>query len=63
LSRSRVGRNSLTYAEIDAYCRLTGTKMKHWEIRLIYQLDAMWQDWQIKMDEMNRKFEEGATLG
>ena len=39
--RLNKGCDSVGYAEIDAYCRLTGDNVNPWEIDLLIDLDVM----------------------
>lgn len=34
--------NPLSYADIDAWCRLTHTRLSQWELNVIKQLDLIW---------------------
>lgn len=35
------GRSPLSWADIDAFCRLTGTRLVPWEIKIIEMLDDL----------------------
>lgn len=45
LSRGRpvgMGLAPLSWCEIDAWSRLTGTRLQHWELRALLALDGAW---------------------
>ena len=37
-----LGINRITYVDMDAFCRVTGTMLKPWEIGLIRKADTLW---------------------
>lgn len=49
-----MGPSLLTYGEIDAYCRLTGTRMYRNEIRALRQLSLLFVSEQQEREKANR---------